>query len=181
VNAELYKHYQRLRADYIKTLTGYKEVHVWDLSVRPPALQRPRFTIDQASQIIRDALAPLGAEFRQELAALLDPANGRMDIVPGEHRKRGGGFSKGYIGTDSVFYSPGFSGSYRDVDVLAHEATHAVHRQLMNRNHVLPRYAGGLNIYSRHLPFSANCSLPTICTVTRSIRSGNSFTWCSFL
>src|SRR5207244_1671713 len=142
VNAELYKHYQRLRADYIKTLTGYKEVHVWDLSVRPPALQRPRFTIDQASRIIRDALAPLGAEFGQELAALLDPANGRMDIVPGEHRKRGG-FSKGFIGTDSVFYSGGFGGSYRDVDVLAHEATHAVHRQLMTRNHVLPRYASG--------------------------------------
>src|SRR5437588_789144 len=140
--ADLYKRYQRIRADYIKKLTGYKEVNLWDMSVRAPGLQRPRYTIDQASQIIRDALAPLGAEFGQELAALLDPANGRMDIVPGEHRKRGG-FSKGFMGSDSVFYSGGFSGSYRDVDVLAHEATHAVHRQLMNRNHVLPRYAGG--------------------------------------
>ena len=140
--ADLYKRYQRIRADYIKKLTGYKEVNLWDMSVRPPGLQRPRYTIDQASRIIRDALAPLGSEFGQELAALLDPANGRMDIVPGEHRKRGG-FSKGFIGTDSVFYSAGFGGSYRDVDVLAHEATHAVHRQLMTRNHVLPRYAGG--------------------------------------
>ena len=99
------------------------------MSIRPPGLQRPRYTIDQASQIIRDALAPLGQEFGRELAALLDPSNGRMDIVPGEHRKRGG-FSKGFIGTDSVFYSAGFAGSYRDVDVLAHEATHAVHRQI---------------------------------------------------
>jgi oligoendopeptidase F len=140
--AELYKRYQRIRADYIKKLTGYKEVNLWDMSIRAPGLQRPRYTIDQASQIIRDALAPLGAEFGRELAALLDPANGRMDIVPGDHRKRGG-FSKGFIGTDSVFYSAGFGGSYRDVDVLAHEATHAVHRQLMNRNHVLPRDAGG--------------------------------------
>ena len=140
--AELYKRYQRIRADYIKKLTGYKEVNLWDMSVRAPGLQRPRYTIDQASQIIRDALAPLGAEFGRELAALLDPANGRMDIVSGDHRKRGG-FSKGFIGTDSVFYSAGFGGSYRDVDVLAHEATHAVHRQLMTRNHVLPRYAGG--------------------------------------
>lgn len=140
--ADLYKRYQRIRADYIRKITGYKEVNLWDMSVRPPGLQRPRYTIGQASQIIREALAPLGAEFGRELAALLDPANGRMDIVPGEHRKRGG-FSRGFIGTDSVFYSAGFAGSYRDVDVLAHEATHAVHRQLMNRNHVLPRYAGG--------------------------------------
>ena len=140
--ADLYKRYQRIRADYIKKLTGYKEVNLWDMSVRPPGLQRPRYTIDQASQIIRDALAPLGADFGRELAALLDPANGRMDIVPGDHRKRGG-FSQGFIGTDSVFYSAGFAGSYNDVRVLAHESTHAVHRQLMNRSHVLPPYAEG--------------------------------------
>jgi oligoendopeptidase F len=87
-------------------------------------------------------LAPLGAEYGRELAALLDPANGRMDIVPGEHRKRGG-FSKGFLGTDSVFFTNGFAGSYNDVRVLTHESTHAVHRQLMTRNHVLPAYAEG--------------------------------------
>ncbi len=140
--ADLYKRYQRIRADYIKKITGYKEVNLWDMSVRPPGLQRPRYTIDQASQIIREALAPLGADYGRELAALLDPANGRMDIVPGERRKRGG-FSEGFIGTDSVFYSAGFAGSYNDVRVLAHESTHAVHRQLMNRSHVLPVYAAG--------------------------------------
>ena len=140
--ADLYKLYQQVRADYIKKITGYKEVSVWDLSVRAPAVARPRYTIDEASQAIRDALAPLGGEYGRELAVLLDPANGRMDIVPGEHRKRGG-FSKGFIGTDSVFYSAGFTGSYNDVRVLAHESSHAVHRQLMNRNHVLPANAEG--------------------------------------
>jgi oligoendopeptidase F len=140
--ADIYKSYQRLRADYVKKITGYKEINLWDMSVRSPGMQRPRYTIDQASQVIRDALAPLGPEYGRELAALLDPTNGRMDIVPGEHRKRGG-FSQGFIGTDSVFYSAGFAGSYNDVRVLAHESTHAVHRQLMNRNHVLPAYAEG--------------------------------------
>ena len=140
--ADLYKRYQRLRTDYIKKITGYQEVNLWDMSVRPPGVQRPRYNIIQASQIIRDALAPLGAEYGRELAALLDPANGRMDIVPGEHRKRGG-FSQGFIGYDSVFYSAGFAGSYNDMRVLAHESTHAVHRQLMNRNHVSPVYAAG--------------------------------------
>ena len=128
--AELYKRYQRLRADHLKKTSGAK------------VTQPPRYTIDQASEIIRNALLPLGPEYGHELAALLAPSNGRMDIVPGDHRKRGG-FSQGFIGTDSVFYSLGFAGSYNDLRVLTHESTHAVHRQLMSRNHVLPAYAEG--------------------------------------
>ena len=126
--ADLYKRYQRLRADYRKRMAS--------------ANLPPRFTISQASEMIRNSLAPLGADYGRELADLLDASNGRMDIVPGEHRKRGG-FSKGFIGTDSVFYSFGFAGAYNDMRVLTHESTHAVHRQLMNRNHVLPVYAEG--------------------------------------
>ncbi|HEX3247813.1 MAG TPA: hypothetical protein VHS05_00190 [Pyrinomonadaceae bacterium] len=128
-NADVYKRYQRLRADYLKNVANKRN-------------QPPQYTIDQASDIIRQALAPLGSEYGHELAALLDPRNGRMDIVPGEHRKRGG-FSQGFIGTDSVFYSSAFAGSYNDVRILTHESTHAVHRQLMNRNGVLPTYAEG--------------------------------------
>ncbi len=142
--ADLYKRYQRLRADHVKKISGSEEAHLWDMSAQPAGLQLPRFTIDQASQIMRDALAPLGAEYGEELAGLLDPANGRMDIVPGIDRKSGG-FSKGFIGFDSVFYSRGFAGSYNDVRLLTHESTHAVHRQLMNRSHVLPVYASGPN------------------------------------
>ena len=142
--ADLYKRYQRLRADHVKKILGSEDVNLWDLSAQPAGLQIPRFTIDQASQIMRDALAPLGAEYGEELASLLDPANGRMDIVPGINRKSGG-FSKGFIGFDSVFYSRGFAGYYNDVRVLTHESTHAIHRQLMNRNHVLPAYASGPN------------------------------------
>src|SRR5215470_239369 len=142
--SDQYKRYQRLRADYVKKISGSDEAHLWDLSAQPAGLQLPRFTIDQASQIMRDALTPLGAEYGEELARLLDPANGRMDIVPGINRKSGG-FSKGFIGFDSVFYSRGFAGSYNDVRVLTHESTHAIHRQLMNRNGVLPAYASGPN------------------------------------
>ena len=157
--ADLYKRYQRIRADYLKKITGYKEVNLWDMSIRPPGMQRPRYTIDQASRIIEDALAPLGMQYGRELAALLDPSNGRMDIVPGDHRKRGG-FSQGFIGTDSVFYSMGFAGSYNDVRVLAHESTHAVHRQLMNSNHVLPAYAQGPHYLSEAFAIFSEYLLP---------------------
>ena len=140
--ADLYKRYQRIRAEHVRSFVGVQDVNVWDLSLRPAGARAPRFTIGEASQVIRKALSPLGEEYGQELAALLDPSNGRMDIVPGNHRKRGG-FSQGFIGTDSVFFSAGFGGSYNDVRVLAHESTHAVHRQLMSRHHVLPAYARG--------------------------------------
>lgn len=157
--AELYKRYQRLRADHVKKIAGYEGVNLWDMSVRSPDMQRPRYAIDQASQVIRDALAALGEEYGRELAALLDPSNGRMDIVPGEHRKRGG-FSKGFVGTDSVFYSGGFAGSYNDVRVLAHESTHGVHRQLMNLNHVLPAYVEGPNYLFESFAIFSELLLP---------------------
>ncbi|HEY6661020.1 MAG TPA: M3 family metallopeptidase [Pyrinomonadaceae bacterium] len=141
-HADLYKRYQRLRAAHVAKLAGLQSVNVWDLSRTSPAMKPPQFTIEQASDAIRQALKPLGTEYGTELAALLDPPNGRMDIVPGPFRKRGG-FSQGFIGTDSVFFSSGFKGSYNDVRILAHESTHALHRQLMNRQHVLPAYAAG--------------------------------------
>src|SRR5918911_4392104 len=37
--ADLYKRYQRLRADHIKQITGYQEVNLWDMSVPPPGMQ----------------------------------------------------------------------------------------------------------------------------------------------
>jgi oligoendopeptidase F len=130
--AEIYRRYQLVRADHLKRMADLGQ------SAPPP----PRYTIDDANAIIRNVLKPLGPDYERELAALLNPANGRMDIVPGDHRKRGG-FSRGFIGTESVFYSVGFAGSYNDLRILTHESTHAIHRQLMNRNQVLPAYAEG--------------------------------------
>lgn len=140
--AGVYKRYQQLRADYAGRRLGYAEVNLWDVPASSGGGKVPRFNIEQASKIIREALAPLGPEYGRELAALLDPANGRMDIVPGNNRKSGG-FSKGFPGVTTVFFSGGFAGYYNDMRVLTHESTHAVHRQLMSNNRVLPVYAEG--------------------------------------
>lgn len=140
--ADVYKRYQRLRADYAKKRLGLADVNLWDISAALNGERPPRFTIEQASLIIREALSPLGSEYGNELASLLVPANGRMDIVPGSNRKSGG-FSKGFPGVATVFFSGGFAGFYNDMRVLTHESTHAVHRQLMKNNRVLPAYAEG--------------------------------------
>ncbi|RPI28605.1 MAG: hypothetical protein EHM61_04565 [Acidobacteria bacterium] len=139
---DVYKRYQRLRADHVKKQMGYVDVNLWDVSASLTGERLPRFTIEQASAVLREALSPLGSEYGRELALLLDPSNGRMDIVPGNNRKSGG-FSKGFPGVATVFFSGGFAGYYNDMRVLTHESTHAIHRQLMINNGVLPAYAEG--------------------------------------
>lgn len=141
-HADVHKRYERVRAEEVKRSMSYDDANVWDMDARPSKDTAPHFTIDEARAILLAAVAPLGPDYQRELAALLDPSNGRLDIVPGPHR-RSGGFSRGYPGMDSVFFSSGFTGTYNDVRVLMHESTHAVQRQLLAGNHVLPPYLGG--------------------------------------
>ena len=50
-HADLYKRYQRLRAEQVKKITGSKEVNLWDMSVRATGMQPPRYNIAEASWI----------------------------------------------------------------------------------------------------------------------------------
>ncbi len=140
--AGIYMRYQRLRLEHARKKLGVEDINLWDIGVGSPDELPPRFTIDQAVGNICAALSPLGAEYGAELASLLDPANGRMDIMPGDHRKAGG-FSKGFPGVTTVFFSHGYEGSYSDMRVLMHESTHAIHRQLMKKHAVRALFADG--------------------------------------
>lgn len=141
-HADSYKRYQRVRADKARALHGLKQANVWDVEGSLSALEEPFVPIEEASAKIRAALAPLGETFGRAMALLLDPRNGRLDIAPGDGRSPGG-FSLGYVGVDSVFYTEGYRGAYNDMRVLTHEATHAVHRQLMTESGVSALYADG--------------------------------------
>lgn len=142
------KRYQQMRAERIKQLSGYPDVAVWDLNFVPPGFQRPRFTIDEATRTIKEALKPFGPEYGREMAKLLNPANGRLDIVGGDNRVPGA-FEWGQPGSQiSVFYSFNFEGFYNDVETLIHEGGHAVHMEFMANNHVLPVYTSGPNYFT---------------------------------
>jgi oligoendopeptidase F len=142
-SVSIYKHYQQIRIDSKKRTFHTDTIHYWDLGFSKN-LVLPEFSIDSASKIVLGALKPLGKDYQKELADLLNPVNRRMEIAPGKN-KRSGGFSRGFTGTKSIFYTGGYRGSYDDVRILTHESTHAVHRQLMNNNHVIPVYASGPN------------------------------------
>ncbi|MEP6946844.1 MAG: M3 family metallopeptidase [Acidobacteriota bacterium] len=146
--AGTYKRFQRMRVERVKKQSGYSEVNYWDRNFVPPGFALPRFSITDTTRILMESLSVLGPEYSRELSALLDPLNGRLDIVGGENRVPGA-FANGSLGNPvSVFFSFTYEGYFDDVDALAHEAGHAVHFQLMGNNHVRPAYGEGPSYFT---------------------------------
>jgi oligoendopeptidase F len=141
------KKFERIRADHIKRIMAFEEVNYWDISASSAGSANPRFNIDSATSIILDVIRPLGKEYKTEMADLLNPSNGRLDIVSGDNRLPAGG-GVGFPGIPNVFYSQGFEGFYKDVSILIHEGGHVVHFQLMGNNNVKAAYGSGPNYFS---------------------------------
>ena len=146
-HADIYKRYQNIRADHVKATEQYSDVNYWDIVSGSTQSNPPRFTIEEANSTITKALSPLGKEYISEFLQLLDPTNGRLDIVPGDNRLSAGG-GVGFPGIPNVFYSNGYTGYYKDVSILAHEGGHVVHFQMMGNNHVKPAYGSGPSYFS---------------------------------
>jgi oligoendopeptidase F len=143
-HAEINKRYERLRVERIKRDKGYSVVHFWDLTATLSDTPVPRFTIEEGTRLIKAVTAPLGPEYEREMAALLDPANGRLDIAPAPNRlNRWGGFSNAGPGRNSMFYTGAYEGYLEDLIILIHEAGHAVQSNLMNNSNVRPSYRNG--------------------------------------
>ena len=137
--AEIYKSFQRISAEIAA-----------EPRPAPPAGGRTpiKFTMGEAGEVIRSALAPLGnQEYARELALLLDPAGGRIDVAGGDHRAAGGG-ANGYPGVPSTVYLESFDESYAALSRLAHESGHAVENQLVHLHGVPAVYARGASYLS---------------------------------
>ena len=146
--AEINKQFERERIAAIKRDFGYDTVHVWDLSAPPRGQVAPRFDIEAATREVAAAAAPLGASYVRELRALLDPHNGRLDLIARPNRVDRPGFSTGSVGFPSMFYQGRFEGYVDDLVILSHEAGHAVQNMLMDSAGVLSRYAGGPSYFT---------------------------------
>jgi oligoendopeptidase F len=98
----------------------------------------------EARGVFHEAFAGLGKEYQAAFDALLDPSNGRADILPGGAVNRyTSGFSLGLPGSTSMLFYGRYDGNFEDLSVIAHEGGHATHRQLMSANGVSPSYARG--------------------------------------
>lgn len=136
--AALYQAYQRLRMERVRPRIGGAEPEIWDMDLAAGDGPEPRFTADEAAALISDALGVLGPEYVGELKALLDPKNGRMDIVGGPNRDQGA-FCEGYHG----FFLDNYQGLLTNVSTIAHEAGHGIHDQLVFNNRKSVLYGEG--------------------------------------
>lgn len=142
-HGDIPKRYEKLRAQDIER--GYhRPAREWDMAAPVPGLAPPSTSLSDARSIYHEAFAGLGSEYQAAFDALLDPENGRADILPGGGPSRdGGGFSVGFPGSTSILFFGRYEGSFKDLSVIAHEGGHAVHRQLMSESGVAPAYAEG--------------------------------------
>lgn len=123
------------RGDFYKT---------WQRRVsRDPLATAISWRPGRAARAVIASAGGLGEAYREEFAALLDPANGRADLAGGEHRLQLTGTASVYPIGVSVIYMQDYQGSLLDLIVLAHEGGHAVQAQLMHRNGVPMVYAAG--------------------------------------
>ena len=122
----------------------HQPAHAWDLSAPAPGFTPPITSLSDARGLFHEAFAGLGKDYQAAFDALLDPANGRADIMPGGAPNRyTSGFSVGHAGSTSMLFYGRYDGTFKDLCVIAHEGGHAVHRQLMTANAVSPSYAEG--------------------------------------
>jgi oligoendopeptidase F len=141
-HAYIREEYDKVKAKKIKAATGYDSLYIWDRTAEPEDFVTPTFGIADATDMMKEALSPLGEEYLLELGELLDPANHRLDIVGGEKRVTGM-FATGWPTGTWLFFSFSYNGYLSDISGLAHESGHAVHHAIQGKAGVRPTYTDG--------------------------------------
>lgn len=141
-NGDVPKLFEQIRCAEIER-ESHQPCHESDMTA-PPQTTLPRLTFAQTRTILHETFAALGPEYQAAFDALINPASGRADVLPGGAPDRhSSGFSVGFPGTTSALFLGNFNGTFKDLSVIAHEGGHAVHRALMAQSGVLPDYAEG--------------------------------------
>jgi oligoendopeptidase F len=108
---------------------------------KPGFMPSPLALADAISAILA-AEQPMGAEYANAYAALLNRGNHRLDICTTAHCDATG-FSVGFAGVESGLYYGGYNASVNAVRAMAHEAGHAVHREFMSQDQSIAAYNKG--------------------------------------
>lgn len=141
--------YVRLRRERL----GLEELHMYDLYV--PLVERPgrEYTFDQAKEIVKEGLAPLGEEYIR----LLDEgfSGGWIDVYENQG-KRSGAYSWGAYGTHP-YVLLNYNGSLDHVFTLAHEMGHALHSYYSDK--AQPYVYAGYKIFVAEVASTCNEAL----------------------
>lgn len=141
--------YVRLR----KKLLNLPELHMYDVYVPMVERSDKKYTFEEAKEIVKRGLAPLGEDY---LALLQEGFDNRWIDVYENKGKRTGAYSWGAYGTHP-YVLLNFHGSLNDVFTLAHEMGHALHS--WHSDHKQPYLYAGYRIFVAEVASTCNEAL----------------------
>ena len=113
-----------------KECLGYEELHIYDNYVPIVEGVDHKYTIEEAFDILKKALRPLGDDY----VLMLDTIKQQrwIDFLPSEN-KRGGAYSWGTYHS-YPYICTNYNESYDSLSTLAHELGHSMHSYYSNKN-----------------------------------------------
>lgn len=136
-----------------KKLLGYEELHMYDVYVPMVETPEKKYSFEEAKEIVKRALLPLGEDYQALLQEGFD--NRWIDIYENEG-KRTGAYSWGAYGTHP-YVLLNYHGSLNDVFTLAHEMGHALHS--WHSDHKQPYLYAGYKIFVAEVASTCNEAL----------------------
>lgn len=94
-----------------------------------------KYTFDEATKVVMEALKPLGKEYEETVKKAID--NRWIDVYP-TAGKRSGGYSNGAFYDGHPFILLNYNGLFDDVSTLAHELGHTMQSYYSNKNQPYP-------------------------------------------
>lgn len=141
--------YVRLR----RKALGVEKLHMYDLHV--PLVEKPgrEYTFDQAKELVKEGLAPLGEDYVRLLEKGFE--GGWIDVYENQG-KRSGAYSWGAYGTHP-YVLLNYNGTLNHVFTLAHEMGHALHSYHSDKSQ--PYIYAGYKIFVAEVASTCNEAL----------------------
>ena len=118
-----------------KKVLGLQEIHTYDVYVTLFPEVKKDYTYDQATQIVTEALKPLGTDYINNLTTAF---NNRWIDVYETKGKRSGAYSTGTTYGVHPYVLLNWNNQMNDVFTLAHEMGHNMHSYYTGKNQPVP-------------------------------------------
>ncbi len=112
-----------------RRLLDLPDLHIYDTYIPVTDMPSRRFTFEEACDVLRSGLTPLGEHYMNDLETLL--TDRWIDVYETEG-KTGGAYSWGSY-SSHPYILLNFAGTLSDVFTLAHEAGHSMHSYYSNK------------------------------------------------